>query len=51
MVETDSKTKEEEFFEITFQYIEDDLDKYVHAITISNLSSNDLPFTNPDMID
>ena len=34
-----------------FQYIEDDLNNYVHAITIDDLSSIDLPLTNPDMID
>lgn len=50
-VEPDSETEEEKFFEIPFQYIEDDLENYVHAITIANLSSTALPLTNPDMID
>ena len=34
-----------------FQYIEDELDTYVHAITITNLPSTNLPLTNPNMID
>lgn len=49
-IESDFETKEEEFFEIPFQYIEDDLDNHVRAITIADLSSTDLPLTNPDMI-
>ena len=49
--ELESKIEEEELFEVPFQYIEDDLDNYVHAITIDDLSSIDLPLTNPDMID
>ena len=51
MVEPDSEIEEEEFFEVPFQYIEDDLDNHVHAITITNISSTNLPLTNPDMID
>jgi hypothetical protein len=51
MVESNSETEEEEFFEIPFQYIEDDLDTHAHATTIADLSSTDLPLTNPDMID
>ena len=51
MAELDYETEEDEFFEVPFQYIEDDLDNYVHAITIDDLSSIDLPLTNLNMID
>ena len=51
MVEPNSKTEEEEFFEVPFQYIEDDLDNYVYTITIDDLSSTNLLLTNLDMID
>lgn len=50
VVDSDSDTKEE-LFEILFQYIEDDLDIYVLHITESDLSSLDLPLTNPKLID
>ena len=51
MAEPNSEIEEEEFIEVPFQYIEDDLDNYVHIITIADLSSTNLPLTNPDMID
>ena len=51
MVEPNFEIEEEKFFEVPFQYIKDDLDNHVHAITIANLFSIDLPLTNPDMID
>ena len=47
----DSETEEEEFFKVPFQYIKDDLDNHVHTITVDDLSSIDLPLTNPNMID
>ena len=50
LAEPQSDTEEEEFFEVPFQYIKDDLDNHVHAITIDDLSSTDLPLTNLDMI-
>ena len=49
--ELDYETKDKEFFEVCLQYIEDDLDTYVHAIIISDLTPMNLPFTNPNMID
>ena len=51
MVEPNFDTEEEEFFEVPFQYIKNDLDNHVYAITKANLSSIDLPLTNLDMID
>ena len=51
LAEPESEIEEEEFFEVPFQYIEDDLNNYVHAITIDDLSSINLPLTNLDMID
>ena len=51
LAEPKSEIEEEEFFEVPFQYIEDDLDNYVYVITIDDLSSTDLLLTNPNMID
>ena len=51
LAEPESEIEEEEFFKVPFQYIEVDLGNYFHVITRDDLSSIDLPLTNPDMID